>query len=134
MKKLLLFVFLISGFIFQACEEDEEVCQSYAYSPIVDAQSPDTLELNIAEYVQVAYTLENTCGDINFLQIDSLGDDTLSFQVRAIYEGCDCNEILLTDTISYFYTPLDAGRKYLKFVSPDSSFFYDTLFVVDPEG
>ena len=134
MKKLLSIGIGLSLLLLQACEEEEEVCQTYQYSSILDATAPDSAELNISENVQIKYTLDNTCGNINFLQIDSLGDDTLKFQVRAVYEGCDCQEILITDSISYYYTPLEAGRKFLKFMSPDSSYFYDTIFVVDTSG
>lgn len=133
MKKKSIFILLLSFIIFMSCSDDDDNdCITYEeIANVTDVQAPETATVNETVDVTVTFQVKNSCGE--FARFDeTVSGMTRTVAVEALYEGCNCAQVITSRTETYTFTITTAGEHLLRFRTAGDQFIERTITVPEP--
>lgn len=132
--RTILLMLLFSFFLVSCSNDDDDVeCISVETENVTNVNAPETGEVGETINVEVQFNVSNSCGDFNRF-IASGTDKAKTIVVEAVYEGCNCNEVIETITTTYQFEPQEPGEYELNFQSTDEpGFITVTVTITEPE-
>ena len=130
-KATILFLLIFFPLVPISCsDEDEEprVCTELKPEEVISVDAPETAMVNEPVQVEVQFEVMNSCGEFNGF-VESGTETERVIAVQAIYDGCNCNQVIETITETYQFIPVEAGEYELRFASGETEFITAKLTV-----
>ena len=116
-------------FLISCSNDEEETCLDFEETADVTAvEAPDAATVNEAVDVEVTFSANNSCGQFGNFDSTTSGT-TRTVSVMAVYEGCNCAEVITPRTATYTFTPEQTGEYVLRFASGDDEFVEERITV-----
>lgn len=126
------YLFIIIAFaatLAAGCSTDPagNYCFEQVQTGIDEVTGPETTVINEPVTLQASFKIYNSCGTFNRFNESSGFPKTIRAVVN--YSGCNCQEIIKTETKPYIFQYPRTGQYILKFVKPDGTFITKTITV-----
>lgn len=121
LRSLALVAFLSIGMV--SCSDDDttsggpELKTAY----VTEVTGPETGAVNAELSYTVTYTVDNNCGNFYSMQ-ESTSGTTKTLEVKARYDGSNCNATPVNKSTTYKFKPTAAGAYSLKFKKSATEF------------
>lgn len=134
---IVLGILLFPLFSLISCSDDDddgEICLDEVYTEdITSVDAPETATVGEVIEIPVDFQVMNSCGE--FYQFKESGTEmTRTITVEAVYNGCNCAEVIETKTATYEFIPEENGEYTLNFTSGPTEFITVTIDVTESEA
>ena len=127
MKIKIIFIAVLTIFVFTQCDKDEK-CIEYHQAAITMTNTPTLGEVNKEIPIIISFGCFNGCGQFDSFEESKQGN-VLIINVIAKYEGCACTQDAPTKQATYLFETSEQGVYYLKFKQNDNNYLIDTLII-----
>jgi hypothetical protein len=120
------------SFIFTNCtpEASSQSCQSYTGTSTESVSGPTSTTINVPIQLDVVFVVFNTCGFFDQFFEETI-DGIKYITVNAVYDGCECEDVVLLKPVTYNFVAATAGTYVLRFKISNTTYVEHTIEVTD---